>query len=45
MVIKSEGVNWLYENYFRRDYLKELEEYKWKLGIKKIIWEISNEIF
>ena len=29
--VKEEGVKWLYENYFRRDYLKELEEYKWKL--------------
>ena len=33
--IKAEGVKWLYENYFRRDYLKELEEYKWMLQIQK----------
>lgn len=33
--VKEEGVRWLYENYFRRDYLKELEEYKWELEIRK----------
>ena len=27
--LKSEGVKWLHENYFRKDYLKELEEYKY----------------
>lgn len=25
----------VHENYFRRDYLKELEEYKWELEMKK----------
>lgn len=33
--VKEEGVRWLYENYFKRDYLKELEEYKWQLEIRK----------
>ena len=33
--VKAEGVKWLHENYFRRDYLKELEEYKWTLQIQK----------
>ena len=33
--VKEEGVKWLYENYFKRDYLKELEEYKMKLEIRK----------
>lgn len=33
--VKEDGVKWLYENYFKRDYLKELEEYKWKLKVKK----------
>ena len=33
--VKEEGVRWLYENYFKRDYLKELEEYKWKLETRK----------
>lgn len=29
--VKEEGVKWLYENYFKRDYLRELEKYKWEL--------------
>lgn len=29
--VKAERIRWLYENYFKRDYLKELEEYKWEL--------------
>ncbi len=33
--VKEEGVKWLYENYFKRDYLKELEEYKRELEIRK----------
>lgn len=33
--VKEEGVRWLYEDYFKRDYLKELEEYKWELEIRK----------
>lgn len=33
--VKEEGVKWLYENYFKKDYLKELEEYKWELEIRK----------
>ena len=33
--VKEEGVRWLYESYFKRDYLKELEEYKWELEIRK----------
>lgn len=33
--VKEEGVRWLYENYFKRDYLKELEEYKWELELRK----------
>lgn len=33
--VKEEGVKWLYENYFKRDYLKELEEYKMKLETRK----------
>lgn len=33
--VKEEGVRWLKENYFKRDYLKELEEYKWELEIRK----------
>ena len=33
--VKEEGVKWLYENYFKRDYLKELEEYKWHLEMQK----------
>lgn len=33
--VKEEGIKWLYENYFRKDYLKELEKYKWKLEIRK----------
>lgn len=33
--VKEEGIRWLYENYFKRDYLKELEEYKWELEIRK----------
>ena len=33
--VKEEGVKWLKENYFKRDYLKELEEYKWELEIGK----------
>jgi len=33
--VKAEGVKWLHENYFRRDYLKELEEYKWMLQNQK----------
>ena len=33
--IKQECVEWLHENYFRRDYLKELEEYKWMLQNQK----------
>ena len=35
IIVKAEGVKWLHENYFRRDYLKELEEYKWMLNIEK----------
>ena len=33
--VKAEGVKWLHENYFRRDKLKELEEYKWMLQNQK----------
>lgn len=33
--VKEEGVRWLYENYFKRYYLKELEEYKWELELRK----------
>lgn len=33
--VKAEKVKWLHENYFRRDYLKELEEYKRMLQIQK----------
>lgn len=33
--VKKEGVRWLYENYFKRDYLKELEEYKRQLENRK----------
>ena len=33
--VKEEGVRWLKDNYFKRDYLKELEEYKWELEIIK----------
>lgn len=33
--VKEEGVKWLYEDYFKRDYLKELEKYKWHLEIRK----------
>src|SRR5699024_9238734 len=33
--VKEEGIKWLYENYFKRDYLKELEEYKWHLEMQK----------
>ena len=33
--VKEEGIKWLYENYFRKDYLKELEKYKWNLEIRK----------
>ena len=33
--VKEEGVRWLYKNYFKQDYLKELEEYKWKLETRK----------
>lgn len=33
--VKEEGVRWLNENYFKRDYLKELEEYKWHLEMQK----------
>ena len=33
--VKAEGVKWLHENYFRRDYLKELEEDKWMLQNQK----------
>ena len=33
--VKEEGIRWLYENYFKRGYLKELEEYKWELEIRK----------
>lgn len=33
--VKEEGVKWLYENYFKRDYLKELEEYKWEIELRK----------
>lgn len=37
ILVKAEGVRWLHENYFRRDYLKELEEYKLMLEIRKNI--------
>ena len=33
--VKAEGVKQLCKNYFRRDYLKELEEYKWHLEMQK----------
>lgn len=33
--VKAERIKWFYENYFRRDYLKEIEEYKWMLQIQK----------
>ena len=33
--VKAEGVKQLCKNYFRRDYLKELEEYKWVLQNQK----------
>ena len=29
--VTEAGVKWLYENYFKRDYLRELEKYKWEL--------------
>ena len=35
LFIKAEGVKWLYENYFKRNYLKELEEYKHDLESRK----------
>ena len=41
---KAEGVKWLHENYFRRDYLKELEEYKWELEIRKKYINIPMQI-
>ena len=34
--VKEEGVKWLYEHYFKRDYLKELEEYKLELDFRKV---------
>lgn len=33
--VKEERVKWLHENYFKRDYLKSLEEYKWHLEMQK----------
>lgn len=33
--VKEKGVRWLKEICFKRDYLKELEEYKWDLEIRK----------
>ena len=33
--VKEEGVKWLHENYFKRDYLKLLEDYKWHLEMQK----------
>ena len=33
--VKEEGIKCLYEKYFKRDYLKELEEYKMKLETRK----------
>ena len=42
--VKAEGVKWLHENYFRRDYLKELEEYKWDLEIRKKYINIPMQI-
>ena len=35
VICVKEEVKWLYENYFKRDYLKVLEEYKWDLEIRK----------
>ncbi len=40
--VKAEGVKWLHENYFIRDYLKSLEEYKWHLEIQKKQFNISK---
>lgn len=42
IIVKAEGVKWLRENYFRRDYLKELEEYKWILQNQKS--NLNNKI-
>lgn len=41
LAISSEGVKWLSENYFRKDYLKELEEYK--LQLQKMKGRILDE--
>ena len=40
LIIKNNGVKWLAENYFRKDYLYELEEYK--LQLQKIKKEKNN---
>ena len=40
--VKEEGIRWLYENYFKRNYLKELEEYKWELEIRKSNMKIKT---
>ena len=34
VIIKSDGVKWLYEKYFRLAYLEELENYKLELERK-----------
>lgn len=33
VVIKDYGVKWLYEKYYRKEYLKELEKYKLRLDL------------
>ena len=42
--VKAEGVKWLHENYFRRDYLKEIEEYKWLLQNQKNNRNIKDKL-
>jgi len=35
IIVPKEGVKWLHENYFRKDFLKSLELYKLKLQQQK----------
>ncbi len=42
--VKAEGVKWLHENYFRRDCLKEIEEYKWMLQNQKNNRNIKDKL-
>ena len=45
LVISQTGVKWLDENYFRKDYLYKLEEYKLKLQIiKRRIYDETRSI-